>query len=64
MKRFFLMLLMGISVMLSASPPSVDLPVPQFDGQQIQAVCLDKTLTNGCHCNEAFAPEIKVTRMK
>lgn len=34
---------MGISVMLSASPPSVDLPGPQFDGQQIQTFYFDVT---------------------
>ena len=58
------MLLMGISVMLSASLPNVDLPGPQYDGQQIKTVCFDNTITTGCLCHEAFAPEIKVTKMK
>jgi hypothetical protein len=53
MKKFFLMLLMGISMVLSASPPSVDLPGPQFDGQQIQTFHFDVT-TN------VVAPEVAV----
>jgi hypothetical protein len=53
MKKILMFLLLGISVVLSASPPIVDVPGPQFDGQQIQTFSFEVT-------NPVVAPEVAV----
>lgn len=53
MKKILMFLLLGISVVLSASPPIVDVPGPQFDGQQIQTFSFEVT-------NPVVAPEVAI----